>query len=641
MTTETFDKKNIIAIILTGKRDFGRCPIASSHPVALWPIMGKSALQCLLDSLAEQSVTQAIICSYGDSLLLKQEFSDYHRLKLTFLEEELPLGTAGCIRYAVEHGLEPLGHKECQLLVFQGSMVSPPKIDPLLEMHEKKEAILTVGLNPAKSGSALGSEAAGVYMCDPEVLKFIPEDGFCDIKETLIPALLQADKTIEAITFLNSVGNFREKSGYLAAMTERMTLPLPERFSGFNDGGQLQDDAWIDPSAQVDSTAVIFGPVVILEQAKVEEGAVICGPTVIEKNAYVGKNTLIDHCMIWPEARIGNLCEVQRCLIDKKTCISTASVLKDQGVVFVSKGMFRCSVEFFSAYQLLAIATLVTALFYSYWPQIVDLVQVWMRSDEYGCGALVPIVAVSVLWMRRHRFAKCSIKPAILWGVLALILIQMIRFYGLYSWSRSLERLSLVMTIIALVLMLFGWKVLRRSLSVLLFLFLMIPLPNRVQFAITQPLQSWATHSAVYALEVLDYDVIRQGNVIQLRSSEVHEYTSVAVAEACNGLRMVTAFFVVCGLVILIYPGPFWHKLLGIISCLPIALLCNTIRLVVTAIMFTILDGPQWELFFHDFGGYAMMPLAIVAIVLEFWFLSRLFMVASEQGELLYVQRHA
>ena len=60
------------------------------------------------------------------------------------------------------------------------------------------------------------------------------------------------------------------------------------------------------------------------------------------------------------------------------------------------------------------------------------------------------------------------------------------------------------------------------------------------------------------------------------------------------------------------------------ISGVPIALVCNTIRLTVTAISFTIVKGEYWEKLFHDFGGYAMMPLAIGIIIFEFWLLERI-----------------
>jgi exosortase/archaeosortase family protein len=60
------------------------------------------------------------------------------------------------------------------------------------------------------------------------------------------------------------------------------------------------------------------------------------------------------------------------------------------------------------------------------------------------------------------------------------------------------------------------------------------------------------------------------------------------------------------------------------VSSLPIALLCNTIRLAITAIAFTVLKGEYWEKVFHDFGGYAMMPLALAIMGAELWLLTRL-----------------
>ena len=116
----------------------------------------------------------------------------------------------------------------------------------------------------------------------------------------------------------------------------------------------------------------------------------------------------------------------------------------------------------------------------------------------------------------------------------------------------------------------------------------------------------------------MGYDVTQEGNVIHIAD------TMVAVAEACNGLRMVTAFFVISGLVILLIQRSWWEKLILLLSTLPIALLCNTIRLAITAIAFTYIKGEYWEQVFHDYGGYAMMPLALALVVLELWLLTKL-----------------
>jgi exosortase len=117
---------------------------------------------------------------------------------------------------------------------------------------------------------------------------------------------------------------------------------------------------------------------------------------------------------------------------------------------------------------------------------------------------------------------------------------------------------------------------------------------------------------------MLGYSVMREGHIIHLNG------TTVAIAEACNGLRMITAFLVIAGMVVLLVRRAWWEKLLVLASSLPIALLCNVTRLIITAIAFTKLDGEKWEKTFHDFGGYSMMPLALALVIFELWFLTKL-----------------
>jgi exosortase len=212
-----------------------------------------------------------------------------------------------------------------------------------------------------------------------------------------------------------------------------------------------------------------------------------------------------------------------------------------------------------------------------------------------------------------------------LWGLFAFVAAQGIRWFGLFFMYGSVERLSIILSVAALVLLLFGWQFFRKISTVLLFLCLMLPWPYRIQAAVAMPLQHWATSSAVFCLEMIGYEVVREGNVIHIGQA------SVAVAEACNGLRMITAFFVISGLVVLLIKRELWEKLLIFASGLPIALFCNTVRLTITAIAFTMLSGEYWEKIFHDFGGYAMMPLALGMIVLEFWLLTKITATPSEK----------
>jgi exosortase len=258
------------------------------------------------------------------------------------------------------------------------------------------------------------------------------------------------------------------------------------------------------------------------------------------------------------------------------------------------------------------------AFLWSYASTLADLIEVWRLSDEYSSGLLVPFLTLYIIWSRRQDFTSLALRPAVVWGVGLFLLAQIMRAAGLYLMFQSAERLSLILAIAALILLLMGWGYLRKLATTLLFLSLMLPWPNRVQAAVALPLQRWATTSAVFCLELVGYEIARDGNVIRIGDD------SVAVAEACNGLRMITAFFVISGLVVLLARRAWWEKLAILISSLPIALLCNTLRLAMTTVFFTMLEGEIWEKRFHDWGGYAMMPLALALVVGELWLLAHL-----------------
>jgi exosortase len=279
-----------------------------------------------------------------------------------------------------------------------------------------------------------------------------------------------------------------------------------------------------------------------------------------------------------------------------------------------------------------ASALVLTAFIWCYRSGLADLWNLWRRSDEYSSGLLVPFLAVYILWSRRHAIAQCPVRPS-MWGLLAFAGAQAVRLLGLFLMYGSAERASIVLSIAAIVLLLFGWPIFRKVFTVLLFLCLILPWPNIIQYSVGLHLQGWATSSAVFCLEMVGYEVIQEGNIIHIGA------TSVEVAYACNGLRMITAFFVISGLVVLLVNRAWWEKLIVLVSSLPIALLCNTVRLAVTAIALTRLSGQFWHDIFHDFGGYAMMPLALAAVVGELWLLTRLTAPPDAEQAVIIVQQ--
>ncbi len=253
---------------------------------------------------------------------------------------------------------------------------------------------------------------------------------------------------------------------------------------------------------------------------------------------------------------------------------------------------------------------------WSFLPDIKDLFLVWRSSDEYSSGMLVPIIAGSILY---SRIKNSSLRPTIDWIALPLLfLAQLCRLAGVLLMSNFLTRSGLLLGTYSLLILLLGRKLCLKNYAVLIFMVLMIPLPVSVHSTISPVLQHWATESAVFFLEMLGYQIVTEGNIINING------TTVAVAEACNGLRMITAFFVTSGLIALIVNRSCWQKIIIVLSTLPIALISNTIRLVITSIAFTMIDAREWEKLFHDFGGFAMMPLAVAMVIAELAFMNML-----------------
>lgn len=644
------EQLDIRTVVLVGRQDFGRCPLAARLPMALWPIAGRPALERLLDHLAQEGIRRAVVCSENDIAAYIEPVRQRHRLEITTLNEDLTGGTAGCLRDAVASDTGDL------IMVFSGSMVSPPPLRSLIESHRLHGADLTMVFNPERPDSDVPGAPAEIYLCKPDVLRLIPAAGYSDIKEGLIPSILRAGGVVRPFVLATEVGSFHDRCGYLRAVSKHlMECAEPGQVEGPHGGPRVAPQASVHPSAR------IWGAVEVGEEARILERAMIVGPAVIGPRAVVGRESVVVRSVLWRDARVGNRCEVFESVLESAAVLADGAAVAERAVAagratkmgeerlksqrcwkarltdrvqgLMDRLPARARMSPRQAGYLVGGGIVLAAFLWSYWPTFMDLYEVWRRNDEYSAGLLVPFLAAYALWVRRRDFEAVSVRPAVRAGILLFLAAQTVRGLGLYLMFGSAERLSVLMSIVAIAVLLLGWAFLRKLAATLLFLCLMLPWPNRVQAALAVPLQSWATTSAVFCLELAGYEVAREGNIITV------ENTRVAVAEACNGLRMITAFVVISGLVVLLVRRAWWEKLVILISSLPIALFCNTVRLTMTAVAFTFLKGENVEKVFHDFGGYAMMPLALALVVGELWFLARLTTPPAELSPTVITRR--
>jgi exosortase len=194
------------------------------------------------------------------------------------------------------------------------------------------------------------------------------------------------------------------------------------------------------------------------------------------------------------------------------------------------------------------------------------------------------------------------------------------------------QRYSFVLAIAGMVLTVAGWEVFRRMLWIILFLLLMVPLPGQIHNLIGGPLRQLATSGSVFLLEVFGVRISQNGNIVTLNGN-----TPLAVAEACSGLRMLTAFIIVAGFIAYVIRRPRWQKATVLASSIPVAVVCNIVRIFLTAMLMAYVSEDVAKKFFHDFAGLVMAPMAVSLIFGELWLMDKLILPEPDPRQVAVV----
>jgi exosortase len=265
------------------------------------------------------------------------------------------------------------------------------------------------------------------------------------------------------------------------------------------------------------------------------------------------------------------------------------------------------------------------ATVWAFWTTLGEAAQRWAHDPQYSHGYLVPAFAVLLLWLRRRQLDRTALAPS-WWGLPVLLAGVAARLAGTRFSLDWLESISLLPCVAGVVLGAGGRTAWRWAWPAVLFLFFMIPLPHRVAVAAAEPLQRLATVASCYALQTLGLAAVPEGNVILLND------VRIGIVEACSGLRMLVVFFALSSGVALVIRRPLWDRLAIVASAIPIALFSNLVRITATGVLHETAGSEFANNFFHDVGGWLMMPFALALLALELKVLSRLLIDPSADG---------
>jgi exosortase len=253
--------------------------------------------------------------------------------------------------------------------------------------------------------------------------------------------------------------------------------------------------------------------------------------------------------------------------------------------------------------------------FYQVFPGLIDA---WFRASntDNSYGILVPFISLYFIWKKKEELKQ--VKPVD--STLGLIILTSSLFIYLMSYAGGIlffQRTMMVLSLIGLILYIFGkeaWSILAFP---LLFLFFMVPIPISIVGMVSFPLQTYATIISAKIIQLCGIPVYREGHMLYFTQ------TQLEVAEACSGIHSITALLMLSVVFMSQCKNSKSLKMIIVMSSVIVAFIANIVRVSGTGILAHFFGAVVARGFLHEFSGMAVFVFGFVVLFLEYKLLNR------------------
>jgi exosortase D (VPLPA-CTERM-specific) len=240
----------------------------------------------------------------------------------------------------------------------------------------------------------------------------------------------------------------------------------------------------------------------------------------------------------------------------------------------------------------------------------------WAREDYNYCY-LVPFVVLYLIWEKKSEWIK---EPsARSWSGLFVLLPGILLYWvGELAGEYFSLYISSWLVVAGLLWTHAGWKKLRVMVFPLFVSLFLFPLPNFINTKLTFSLKLISSELGIKGIQLCGMSAYREGNIIDLG------FTRLQVVDACSGLRYLIPLFLMGILMSYFYRAAIWKKVIIVFSTIPLAIVTNSLRIALTAVLYQSIGPAAAEGFFHDFSGWVIFMVSFGVILAEIWILGKI-----------------
>ncbi|MEG3439493.1 mannose-1-phosphate guanyltransferase [Pannus brasiliensis CCIBt3594] len=338
------------AVLMAGGSGTRLRPLTCDLPKPMVPILNRPIAEHIINLLRRHDITEIIVTLHYLPDVLRDYFQDGSDfgVKLTYsVEEDQPLGTAGCVKNISEWLDETF-------LVISGDSITDFDLKAAIDFHKRKGSkatlILTRVPNPIEFGvvitdaegrilrflekpstSEIFSDTVntGTYILEPEVLDYLPNKEESDFSKDLFPLLLQRGEPMYGYVadgYWCDVGHLEAyREAQYDALSGKVNLEFPYR--------ERSPGVWVGTNTYIDPTARVEAPAIIGNHCRVGANALIEGGSVIGDNVTIGVGADLKRPILWNGVVIGEEAHLSACTIARGTRIDRRAHVLEGAVI--------------------------------------------------------------------------------------------------------------------------------------------------------------------------------------------------------------------------------------------------------------------------------------------------------------------
>jgi mannose-1-phosphate guanylyltransferase/phosphomannomutase len=338
------------AVLMAGGSGTRLRPLTCDLPKPMVPILNRPIAEHIINLLKRHQITEVVATLHYLPDVMRDYFQDGSDfgVQMTYaVEEDQPLGTAGCVKNIAELLDETF-------LVISGDSITDFDLTAAIEFHKSKKSKATLVLtrvpNPVEFGVVITDEQSrirrflekpstseifsdtvntGTYILEPSVLDYLPVNQECDFSKDLFPLLLEKDEPMYgyiAEGYWCDVGHldaYREAQYDGLHQKVKLDYAYPEQTPGL----------WVGQNTHIDPTAKIETPVIIGNNCRIGPRVHIEAGTVIGDNVTVSADADLKRPILWNGAIIGDEAHLRACVICRGTRVDRRAHVLEGAVV--------------------------------------------------------------------------------------------------------------------------------------------------------------------------------------------------------------------------------------------------------------------------------------------------------------------